>query len=442
MKIFIMGLTSSGLGGMEYHNLGNYAIMEPLIIYLKKEFHDADISTSIQMSNDFCNKFHIQSLRDKRFWTYGPIPTGITTMFDICRIFVWSFFDKILKYDCNFILKNSLLLNEINKSDLIIDFSGDIYGDNANFRQFLEDNAEIIFAKVLKKPVAVLIGSPGPFKKNWRKIMAKFVLNRVDLITNREPISTDLLNDIGVSSKKMITTACPAFLFEPRKRDEVSKILESEKILPKEKPLIGLIICGWNMPKSPFSKIPRDNEELIPFAELINYIVKNTGAKILLMTHQNRTDEYGNLIRGNDHEIISQLYNILQNDYSCAKDIIMLNGLYDAATMKTIIGCCDLLISGRIHGAVAGLSQCIPTVIIDYGHEPKAHKLRGFARLLGMESYVCNPNDTQDMIDIISSAWENKDKITEQLNERIPEVQELAKSNFRHLHELINTNSI
>ena len=32
----------------------------------------------------------------------------------------------------------------------------------------------------------------------------------------------------------------------------------------------------------------------------------------------------------------------------------------------------------RIHGAVAALSQSVPTVIIDYGHEPKAHKLIGF----------------------------------------------------------------
>lgn len=438
MKIFIMGLTSSALGGMEFHNLGNYAIMEPFIIHLKKEFPDAEISTSIQMSEDFCNKFHVQSLRDKRFWTYGPIPTGITTIFDICKILIWEFFYKLLRYDFKFILKSSLLLNEINNSDLIIDFSGDLYGDNANYGQFLEDNVRIILAKILKKPVAILIGSPGPFKKYWRKTMAKFVLNRVELITNREPISTDLLIDIGVSSTNMITTACPAFLFKPRKTDEIFGILETEKLLQKEKPLIGLIICGWNMSKPPFYKVPRDREELIPFAELINYISKNIDAKILLMTHQNRTDKHGNLIRGNDHEIISQLYGILQQDYSCENDIIMLNGLYDAATMKTIIGRCDLLISGRIHGAVAGLSQCIPTVIIDYGHEPKAHKLRGFAKLVGMEFYVCDPNDARDMINKVSLAWENRDEVSEQLTKIIPEVQELAKSNFKLLHKLVD----
>ena len=265
MKIFIMGLTSSSLGGMEYHNLGNYAIIEPLIIYLKKEFPNAEISTSIQMSEDFCKKFNILSFHDKRFWTYG-IPTGIATLVDICRILIWLFFHKIFRYNFKYILETSLFLNVINNSDLIIDFSGDIYGDNANNRQFLENSAKIFFSLILRKPVAILIGSPGPFKNNWRKGIAKNLLNRVDLITNREPISTDLLKDIGVTSKKMKTTACPAFLFKPKKRDDVLEILKTEKILPKEKPLIGMIICGWNMPQSPFNKIPRDKEELIPFA--------------------------------------------------------------------------------------------------------------------------------------------------------------------------------
>ena len=48
MNIFITGLTSGKLGGMEFHNLGNYAIIEPLIIYLKRAFPGSDISMSIQ----------------------------------------------------------------------------------------------------------------------------------------------------------------------------------------------------------------------------------------------------------------------------------------------------------------------------------------------------------------------------------------------------------
>ena len=54
--------------------------------------------------------------------------------------------------------------------------------------------------------------------------------------------------------------------------------------------------------------------------------------------------------------------------------------MYMIHATKTIIKNFDMLVSGRIHGAVAALSQSVPTVIIDYGHEPKAHKLIGFQR--------------------------------------------------------------
>ena len=51
----------------------------------------------------------------------------------------------------------------------------------------------------------------------------------------------------------------------------------------------------------------------------------------------------------------------------------------------------SMLVSGRIHGAVAALSQSVPTVIIDYGHEPKAHKLIGFAKVVGVQDFVADP---------------------------------------------------
>jgi colanic acid/amylovoran biosynthesis protein len=431
-KIFVIGLTSSALGGMEYHNLGNYAIMEPLIVYLKKEFPNVEISTSIQMSDEFCKKFNIESKCEERFWTYGK-QTAIITAIDILKISLWSFFKYVFHLNLEFILKSSVMLNELYKADLVMDFSGDIYGDNTGFNGFLEASAEILLAKVLDKPVVMFVGSPGPFRSTWRKRLAKFVFNRVNLITNREPLSTELLIDLGVNPNHMKTTACPAFLFEPKKRKEVQSILEKENIISEnKKPLVGIILCGWNMPKPSYYKIPKGEDGLQPFVQLVKHLIENLNVRVLLMSHQNRTDENGNSIQGNDHKIIRQLYEILEIK-SYGDDLFTLKGLYDAAISKTIIGYCDMLISGRIHGAVAGLSQCIPTVIIDYGHEPKAHKLRGFARLVGVESYVCDPTNAQDMIEKVSSAWENRDEIRKYLKKRIPEVKELAKSNFKLL---------
>jgi len=88
-RIFLSGLTSGSQGGMEWHNLGNYTIIEPLVLNLKKTFPHAEIVTSIQMSNAFTAKFNIIPLRHERFWTYGR-NTWITTAKDVLNIGLWK----------------------------------------------------------------------------------------------------------------------------------------------------------------------------------------------------------------------------------------------------------------------------------------------------------------------------------------------------------------
>lgn len=436
-RIFLMGLTSSALGNMETHNLGNYAIIEPFIECLKDEFPDAEIHTSIQMSDEFCQKYQITSLRDKRFWSYG-LHTAFSTARDILT-FAWFCILRIVSpKQADNVLKKSLLLKEILEADLVIDFSGDIFGDNANNAKFLEDVAELWFATLLNKKVVMLAGSPGPFKKRWRKFLARRTLNRLDFITNREPISTEILKSIGVIPSKIITTACPAFLFQPLSLEETKINMKEENLnLDMDKPNIGMILCGWNMPEPPFSRIPRKEYELAPFVPVVESLLNDIDANVILFAHQNRSDENGNLIYGNDYYLLEQLFNMIAQPEGKGT-LTLIKGKYDAATLKGFIGSLDMLISGRIHGAVAGLSQCVPTVIIDYGHEPKAHKLRGFARLVNQDNVVANPADTNDMLNKVHTVWKNRKKIQQQLEKRIPEVQALARSNFQLLKQLFD----
>lgn len=272
MKILIIGLTSSRLGGMEYHNLGNYVIMEPLIEELKRTFPESEIRTSIQMSEEYCKKYNIVSLREKRFYTYS-LHTGLKTLADIVKISFWKL-SLLAGIKLNLLLNSSLLLREINNADLVIDFSGDIYGDNAFWTKFLESNAELIFAKMLNKKTAMIIGSPGPFRSTWRQILAKYNLMRIDLLTNREPLSTDFLEYIGIKGDHIYTTACPSVLFKKEPDENMIDIIKKEGLdNKKDKPLVGLILCGWNMPAAPFNKWPREDREYKSFIDIIDYLI-------------------------------------------------------------------------------------------------------------------------------------------------------------------------
>jgi len=345
MKIFVTGLTSSSPGGMQYHNLGNYIIAEPLFKELRETFPEADISTGMQLSDDFYKRFNIQHLTQKRFFSYG-LKTGLATFGDICRVFAW----KLIRVKS---LLSSPMLNEIRSSDLVIDFSGDIYGDNAKWTSFLETNARLWFALMLKKKTAMIIGSPGPFSVFWRQWIAKRILHRLSLITNREPLSTAMLAYIGIKGDKILTTACPSVLFEPATEESMKSSEDYSIIFEDKRPTIGIILCGWNMPSGPYNKWPREDSEFSSFLQLVLFIKEKTDYRVCLMSHQNSTTPNGSLVKGNDHRIIDKLIEILGDRYDGDK-IFTLKGLYDAAQSKAIIGQFDLLVSGRIHGAVQG----------------------------------------------------------------------------------------
>ncbi len=436
MKILIIGLTSGRLGGMEYANLGNYVIMEPFVEKLHEAFPDAKIATSIQMSDLFCKRFNIKSLRDERFWRYGKY-TAFCTIKDFIKSMLWWLF-KRMGFNFKFLLKKSLLLNQIEDADLIIDFSGDVYGDNAVWYRFLEANAELLFCKVLGKKTVMLIGSPGPFKKKWRQWVARKILAKLDLITNREALSTIMLESIGIKGNNIITTACPSIFFKKDTSQEMSKIIKQEKIILQGKSTIGLILCGWNMPRGPFNKWPRENSEYENFVSLLRHLIFKMNLRVCLMSHQNGVSKNLKLIKGNDHQIIKQLMTLMSD---CSMEqLFTLKGLYNAAQSKAIIGNFEMLISGRIHGAVQGLSQAIPTAIIDYGHEPKAHKLKGFASIYGIEQYICDPASKSNLIQVSESLWTSRETVREQLVQRLPYVEKLADQNFSILHRVVNRN--
>ena len=140
-------------------------------------------------------------------------------------------------------------------------------------------------------------------------------------------------------------------------------------------------------------------------------------------------------IKGRDYPIVEQLYRILQKT-EIADSVYLMDGLYDPKITKGIIANFDMLISGRVHAAVAGLSQNVPTVIIDYGHEPKAHKLQGFAQVAAVQQYVANPADKDNLIEVVDACWNNRQIVAQDLEKRNLVINELIHKNFDLLRDI------
>jgi colanic acid/amylovoran biosynthesis protein len=116
-----------------------------------------------------------------------------------------------------------------------------------------------------------------------------------------------------------------------------------------------------------------------------------------------------------------------------AKDFIVLDEVYEPWQTKAIIGSMDMLVSGRVHASVAALSQSVPTVLMDYGHAPEAHKIRGFASVSGADEFVTDPFEDGTLREAIRNCWESSLAYRARLSAHMPSVRKEAMLHFQAL---------
>lgn len=434
MNIFLMGQCSLHWGRMEFGNIGNYYIIEPFIRELHRVFPHCAIRTTFQMSERFSDDEKITVLPMDLYygWT-GKDLTDAQQEVEIARGFA----------ETGELERKTPFIEAVLWADLVIDFSGDIWGDNADFLG--SDRFEVGVLKdsvpqLMGKRTVMLGGSPGPFGNQRLKSLAQSVYQSFDLVTNREPLSTALLEREGFDCSNTLTLACPAFLFEPVPREKIESVIDQIRDFGniEKKPVVGFILCGWNFEQGPFDKWPRDDREYDVFAEAVEFITEELGARVCLMSHSNGFDippAPFTLKHGRDYPIAKQLQKVVEKR-GVAQDVIALDDPSHAWETKAIVGSMDMVVSGRVHAAVAALSLNVPTVIIDYGHEPKAHKLKGFATIAGVQGYVVDPSSKGELKNVVKTCWDNLDRYSGFLRSHMPSVRKQAKTHFDLLKSL------
>ncbi len=428
MRILIIGQCTLHWGRMEFGNIGNFYIMDPFFKELRRVFPGAEIATTMQFSSSFCEKYDLITIPMEAYYDFNRKDNL-----------------EIAKRELEAVRNNteieSVYVQEVKKADLVVDFSGDIWGDNADFLgsdRFATGCYKDLTAQALR-PAVMIAGSPGPFKDATSLELAKETYKGFKMVINREPVSTRLLQQQGFDVSNTKDYPCPSFLFEEASQQEVREVLGEQGLFSGNQLKIGVMICGWNFEEGPFDKWPRNDEEYTKIIHMIETVIKDTDAHIYLMSHSNGFDVPPKpfvLKQGRDFPIMLQIYNILEAK-GYAQNVTLLDGVYLPAVTKGIISNMDVLVSGRMHGAVAGISQNIPTVIIDYGHEPKAHKLRGFSEVAGTEDFIADPNNEEELIKIVRECIRSKQMIREKLTSRMEHVKSNAREQFDLLKKYV-----
>lgn len=434
MKIFVTGQCTLHWGRLENGNIGNYYITETTFRELHRVFPEAEIVTTFQMTEAFQERESVKVVPMSLFYSWSDTDLAIALEeYAIAELYAKT--GKIVKY--------TPYIDEILTSDLVIDFSGEMWGYHADLvgkDRFLVGLLKDRVAQLLGKPTVMLAGSQGSFPDPQIKIFAKEVFEHFNLVANREAETGKLLVEEGFDVSNLKNYACPAFLFEPLSDAEIAPVLKKEQISKEKSNKVGFVLCGFNMLTAPYDKWPREDAEYDNFVELVEYIVNELKCEVYFMSHSNGFElpPAFKLINGRDFPIVKQLKEIVEKRGNVDPSLLhLIDGPYTPKETKAIIRQFDMFVTGRLHASVAAVSQSVPTVVMMHGHKMKSHKTIGFFDIVGLPECVAYPSDVEDMKRKVHDCWINRAQIRAHLEKRIPEVQKLAHSAFDDLKNVV-----
>lgn len=269
-------------------------------------------------------------------------------------------------------------------------------------------------------PIMFLAQSIGPFKTDEETKVWLRVARRSRLVTVREKLTYDYLTkDLGLSTDLVRLAADPAFLLSPSSPTMVANLLSSYGIT-KDRPVIAI---AASQGISRYASIDHD-KHLEAWYQVVQMIIDKLDAQVLLIPHVQEINA------GNDDRILAT--NLLRSlDFDPR---VRLAGMdHSVSEFKGLIGACDMVISERMHAALAGLSSGVCTVAVGYSVKAKGimTDLLGTRALRdGLLIPISQFVDTDATCAMIRTVWEQRHEVTSRLNEVLPQVKKDAASNF------------
>jgi colanic acid/amylovoran biosynthesis protein len=249
-------------------------------------------------------------------------------------------------------------------SDLVVDLSGDMPTDDYGFAVAITHYLPILTSIFYRKPTYLLGQSLGPFPKTGP--LARWILQRVKLITTREEISFQYLTSKFPEANVKQASDFAFYLHgKLEKTQNLSLISRGQKSSTLGISLSWLIADKFKVGRSDF---------LASFAELCRRLCEEFGFRILLVPHVLGPGEFKD-----DQPILKALGTKL---VALGVEVEMVSPANPHAA-KIAINQCDMFIGSRMHANIAALSSGVPLIAISY-----SHKSEGIMGQFGLEKWV------------------------------------------------------
>jgi len=305
-------------------------------------------------------------------------------------------------------------LDALINSDLVVSVPGGYYYSYGKGRAFLYLNFSLLLPLIANQPLYMLPQSYGPLRHNWEKKIARWILNRAQIVMAREPGSFQFLQGLGVNPKKVYLLPDMAFAYQGKKTGFGQQWLKEVGIGTRyNRPLLGMTVLDWGAQYNYFSQ-QRQFENAI--LDGINHFIEKYHGTVVLFPQCSGPSA------AEDDRIPSMK---LKKASRFSQNIIAIETPLTADQLISAYSQMEIFIGTRMHSNIFALINFIPVIAVGY-----LHKTNGIATMAGIEDWVLDINEisSSEFIQTIDAIVNKREEYVSHLKERIPRLSSEAKN--------------
>ncbi len=251
------------------------------------------------------------------------------------------------------------IVNELDESGIFISGGGTLFQDVTSARSFWYYCGLTGLALLCGKKVMIFAQGFGPLRGRFRRAFARWVLDRVHLITLRDQDSLDEVKRLGVKNPNIHVTADPTFCLKDLGPGEGRKLLGLEGV-PVGQRLVGVAL------RSLRNRWPGSQEEFVRLlAGLLDQLkVKHGFEPVFLLfkcpEDMSETKKVYDAMKERGHIVFKQL---------------------NPEEMLSLFDCFQFVVAMRLHALIFAAQSGVPFLALSY--DPK---VTAFARSVGQPS--------------------------------------------------------
>lgn len=361
-------------------NIGDEAILEGMVVLLKKAFPTAEITVMSHHPLE-TEKLHMLP-------SVPLFPSGF-------RSFVRSFFQK-----------NSLTQNALLKADLFVLGGGGLFVDE-KLRSVPIWFLQAFHAFRKKKPIICFAQSVGPLNTFLGRLLAKKVFSKASITTVRDSGSLQVLHDLGITKTHLL--ADPAFALSEK------TFVSPGNSESAHQPYVFISLRPWLLKKQ-----HNQSENL---AQMIDWIYEKYGFSSYLYPFQTLLDD--------DTKILEDIFKKVSNQ----KAVQLLKYSADYKDALHFIEKARIVLGMRLHSLIFATLTATPFLGLSY-----SSKVSGLLKDMEMSEYMVewdnfSLKDLQERFDILMN---KREQIQAHLKKQRAKLAQLAEEHVKLLQQNFN----